>query len=36
MIMLRDTEKGELVGTRTRQGKGENSEPTEGRRLFMN
>lgn len=29
--MLRDTEKGELVGTRTRQGKGENSEPTEGR-----
>lgn len=31
MIMLRDTEKGELVGTRTRQGKGENSEPTEGR-----
>lgn len=33
MIMLRDTEKGELVGTRTRQGKGENSEPTEGRPL---
>lgn len=31
--MLRDTEKGELVGTRTRQGKGENSEPTEGRPL---
>lgn len=29
MIMLRDTEKGELVGTRTRQGKGENSEPTD-------